>query len=991
MTEKPPEVRTINAGQPFVDVLAAGIRARVGDDPADLAAVTVLLPTRRACRSLAEAFLRISGGKPLLLPRLTPLGDVDEEEVLIEGWHGLGAGGEDGLSLPPAISGMRRQLLLTRLIMARDKADGTPEQAARLAQELARLLDQVHTERLDFSRLPALVTEKTFADHWRVTLDFLEILTDAWPKILNAEGVIDPADRRNRLLDSRAALWRQSPPPNWIIAAGSTGTIPATADLLDTVARLPRGAVVLPGLDRAADDDVWNALEPHHPQYGMARLLERIGVERRAVGDWSDGAPDLELSRRDGVLHGALRPAAAGGGAVPSGDEMRAALSGLSRVDCPGPREEAAVIGLAMRRVLEQPGRTAALVTPDRRLARRVAVELRRWDIAVDDSAGRPLAETPIGALLRLCAQVAASDLAPVPLLALCKHPLVAGGRQRAEFRHLARRLEISVLRGPRPAAGIDGLRRALADDTPELRAFVDNVGVRLAPLRKRFQSPATSLVALVKAHIDAAEGLAETAETPGAEILWGGDDGDAAAAFVSEIIETGEALGEIAPQHYPALFETLLTGRVVRPRYGAHPRLFIWGLLEARLQRADLMILGGLNEASWPPEIEASPWMSRPMMSDFGLPSPERRIGLTAHDFVQGFAAPEVMLTRAERIEGAPTVPCRWLRRLDNLIERVGGGDLRFAAATPWLDWANALDTPSTPRPAQPPRPTPPVETRPDKLSVTAIETLIRDPYAIYAGRILRLRPLDRLDADPGAADRGTIIHDTLDRFLRDFPAALPDNAEARLQELGREVFDSHLARPGVRAFWWPRFVRIARWFVANEHRRRVAGFETVATEAEGALEIIGGHRPFTLTARADRIDRRADVGLAIIDYKTGQPPSDKQIAAGLTPQLPLEAAIALAGAFKDVAVGLGEPVAQLMYMRLSGGRQPGQERAVKLDVEETVEKTMDGLRRLLVKFDAPSTPYLSRPRPMFESRFGDYDHLARVKEWRNRRGRDG
>ncbi len=986
MTTTPPKVCTIAAGQPFVDVLAAGIRARVGDDPVELARVTVLLPTRRACRSLAEAFLRISGGKPLLLPRLTPLGDVDEEEVLIEGWHGLGTGGEDGLTLPPAISGMRRQLLLTRLIMARDKTDGTPDQAARLAQELARLLDQVHTERLDFSRLPGLVTDKEFAGHWRVTLDFLEILIEAWPKILAAEGVIDPADRRNRLLDSRAALWRQSPPADWIIAAGSTGTIPATADLLDTVARLPRGAVVLPGLDRAADDDVWSALEAHHPQYGMARLIERIGVERQDVGDWLDGAPEVEANGRDGILHAALRPASASAGAAPSADQISAALAGLSRVDCPGPREEAAVIGLAMRRVLETPGRTAALVTPDRRLARRVAVELGRWDVAIDDSAGRPLAETPVGALLRLSAQVAASNLAPVPLLALCKHPLVSGGLQRADFRRLARRLEIAVLRGPRPAAGIDGLRHAVGDDKPDLSAFIDELGIRLEPLNRCFRSPAVSLEALVKAHIDAAEGLTGTAETAGAEILWAGDDGDAAAAFVSEIIETGEALGEISPQQYPALFETLLTGRAVRPRYGAHPRLFIWGLLEARLQRADLMILGGLNEASWPPEVEASPWMSRPMLADFGLPSPERRIGLTAHDFVQGFAAPEIMLTRAERIEGAPTVPCRWLRRLDNLIERVGGGDLRPAAATPWLDWANGLDTPATPRPAQPPRPMPPVEARPDKLSVTAIETLIRDPYSIYAGRILKFRPLDRIDADPGAADRGTIIHDTLDLFLRDFPDGLPENAEARLIELGREVFDSHLARPGIRAFWWPRFVRIANWFVANEHRRRAAGFETVATEVNGALEITGGHRLFTLTARADRIDRRADVGLAIIDYKTGQPPSDKQIDAGLTPQLPLEAAIAVAGCFEGVTA---EQVAQLTYMRLSGGRQPGQERAVKLDVEETVEKTMDGLRRLLVKFDAPSTPYLSRPRPMFEGRFGDFDHLARVKEWRNRRGR--
>lgn len=425
------------------------------------------------------------------------------------------------------------------------------------------------------------------------------------------------------------------------------------------------------------------------------------------------------------------------------------------------------------------------------------------------------------------------------------------------------------------------------------------------------------------------------------------------------------------------------MMGRVVRPRFGTHPRLFIWGLLEARLQRTDLIILGSLNEGTWPPEAQANPWMSRPMMEAFGLPLPERHVGLTAHDFVQALGAPEVVLTRAERVGGTPTVPSRWLRRMDNLLERLGLS-LALQPADPWLDWVGALDRPGAPRPAPPPRPTPPADARPNQLSVTRIETLVRDPYAIYAGNILKLRTLDPLQADPGAAERGSIVHDALDRFIKAFPDDLPADAERQLLEIGNEVFQSHLTRPGVRALWWPRFQRIAQWFVTNERRRREQGFRTVSTETTGKLEIDGFGQQFTITARADRIDYRADVGYAVIDYKTGAPPTAKQVEAGWNPQLPLEAAMVEAGNFPDLDPA---PTAQLVYMRLSGGRQPGEERVLKVNVPDVVSETVVGVTKLVQKFEDPATPYLSQPRPQFLNRFGDYDHLARVKEWRGRR----
>ncbi len=987
---KSPRVFTIPAGLPFVDVLVAGILERMGGDPAALARVTVLVPTRRARRSLAEAFLRQSEGRPLLLPRMTALGDLDEDEILFAGGFGAedGAPAGGGLGIPPAVPGLKRQLLLTRLVLAGPE-DASPDQAANLALELARLLDQVHTERLSFDGLEGLVPDD-FSEHWQETLEFLKVLTENWPKVLKDQDAVDAAERRNGLLDAQARAWESNPPADPVIAAGSTGSIPATADLLGVVAGLPQGAVVLPGLDRELPDDTWEALGEHHPQFLMARLLKRLECDRAAVGDWEtggDGAP----SARARLINAALIPA----GAEAPGDikEAKAALKGLTRIDCPGPREEAAVIALIMRHTLEEPGKTAALVTPDRVLARRVAAELGRWDVAVDDSAGMPLAQTPAGAFLRLTARMAADGLAPVSLLAALKHPLAAGGMAPPAFRARARTLEVELLRGPRPGPGVAGLwavlktkRKLKKKAAGELKAFLQALDGAIAPMAELMGGGAHAFSHLLRAHLTMAEALTAGDAEDGAARLWAGDAGETAANFVNELLDAGHVLDAVTGADYPALLETLMAGIPVRPRYGRHPRLHIWGLLEARLQQADVMILGGLNEGTWPPEAKASPWMSRPMLKEFGLPSPERHLGQTAHDFAQAFAAPQVVLTRATRVDGTPTVASRWLLRLDNLLERLGlkkGDEVPYAAAEPWLAWTEALDRQEITRPVAEPRPTPPIDARPRRLSVTQVEHWIRDPYAIYARHVLGLDPLPPIDAEPGAADRGIIIHAVLHEFLELYGDALPGNAERRLLEIGRKVFDDFQVPPGVDAFWWPRFERIAAWFIDYERTRREAGFRNVAAERKGEMVLNGPAGPFTLTARADRIDHRADVGLSVMDYKTGAPPSTPQVEAGFSPQLPLEAAIAQSGGFENLEA---ETVAQLVYLHLSGGRVPGREKPLKLDVPATVENALQGLQDIIAQYDNPDMPYLSEPRPMLLKSWGDYDHLARVLEWRGR-----
>ncbi len=954
-------ITTIPPGVAFVDALAAGLLVEAGNDPLILASFEVLLPTRRAARALGEAFLRANHGRPMLLPRMRAVDAVDEDELAL--------GIADPPDLPPAIEDLERRFLLARLIAAMDaKNPPAPDQAVRLAADLVSFLDSVQIERLDLHGLKTLVPED-FAEHWQKTLTFLDLLSGAWPKILAERGRLDPQERINRLIDAQAEAWRRSAPNHPVIAAGSTGTRPATADLLAVVAAAPNGRLVLPGLDQTLDDESWAKLDPVHPQYGMKRLLDRLGVDRRAVrlfGGQTDPRP-----QRAHLLSEALRPAETAEAWRHLPPFPADTLANVTRLDAPTPREEAGAIALMLRAALETPGKTAALVTPDRDLARRVAAELERWDVVLDDSAGTPLERSEPGAFLRLIALMVAEDFSPHTLLAALKHPLAAGGEDAASFRAWVRRTERRVLRGPRPAPGLAGLQAALG--APDAR--LSQLAGGLAPFVRLMAQPKARLSDLIGAHVAAAEALAADHALAGFERLWRGAAGEALATFVAELATAAPILGEIEPRRYPALFDAALSGKVSRPAWGSHPRLFLWGPLEARLQHADRMILAGLNEGTWPPEAQADPWMSRPMRATFGLPLPERRIGLSAHDFAHGFAAPEVALTRSNRVDGTPTVPSRWLLRLDAVMNAAG---LSFEqSGAEWLSGHAALDSPDKRVRVERPAPKPPVAARPRRLSVTGVETWMRDPYAIYARHILGLDALDPIDADAGAAQYGELVHAALEQFLNAYPAELPLDAEQRLLTIGQAALEG--ARPGLRAFWQPRFASAAAWVVARERERRGAVLRCRA-EVTGTLDLSGPAGPFRLQARADRIDLLKDGSLSLIDYKTGAPPSKKEVAAGFAPQLPLEAAIAQAGGFEGIPAA---PVSHLAFWRLKGGREGGVEITAGDDPAALAAEAVEGLRALIAAFDDPNTAYEARPHPAMAPRYSDTVHLARVKEW--------
>jgi len=998
------QVFTIPAHVPFLPALAQGLLAR----GRELASVTVLLPTRRAERALVEALLAHSTTDALLLPTIRPLGDVDDAFDALPAAAEAQAGAA-ALTLPPAIAPMHRRLALAHLIAQHAHKTGlgphVPAQAIALADELAALLDSFAAQDVDLAGLAGVVDD-SFASHWQETLAFLEVITDAWPAMLGRLGLTDPARRRADLIKATCARWRAHP-PGPIVAAGSTGSLKATADMLATIADMDAGQVVLPGLDTTMDDAAWDALEPAHPQFGLRHLLARMGCRRQTVRLWPHAGTRSTVPRTR-LVSEALRPADttdrwrdAGAALAP---DLEDALDGLALVAADTPQLESLSIALALRAALETPGKTAALVTPDRNLARRVASDLGRWGIAIDDSGGQPLAHTGTGSFLLLVAQMLAEQFAPVPLLAALKHPLAAGGMAAGRFHHAAGVIDKRVIRGPRPKPGLAGLAAAVAaaearahgalsaQEQGTAQAFIARLTQLLAAAEQAMAHPKLDLTALVTAHISAAEALAATDTIPGADRLWADTSGDAAAAFMTDLLHHAALLGPVAGAEYPAILGALMAHHVVRPVRRAHPRLQILGPLEARLQHVDRLVLGGLNEGVWPQRVETGAWINRPMRAQLGLEAPERLIGLAAHDVAQGLGTRDVILTRSQRADGQPTVPSRWWLRLENLL----GGLGRHVPQGPWLAMARRYDRPvreavQIARPA----PTPPVAARPARLSVTRIDTLFRDPYAIYAGHVLNLQALDDLDADVGARERGNLIHRILERFTQETQEAaqeamqagtMPADAHARLMRIAEDAFADVGTRPAVRAIWYPRFCQAADWIIAWETERCARIAQTFA-ECTGELTLALPTRPFTLSGTADRIDLLTDGTLAILDYKTGTAPSIKQTAARFSVQLPLEAAMAERGAFATGPNPLpAAATSELAYVELKGGRTPGAQKPAidpAQDVMRDARAVLDHTHRLLTLFDAADTPYPSRPRPQFLAHAGEYDHLARVKEW--------
>lgn len=950
-------VYTIPSHRSFADALATGLIARFGGDPLGLAHGRIMLPNNRAVRAVTDAFVRASGSG-LLLPRLIPIGDPELDERVGGSLDRI----DDGDPVPPAIDPTERLLKLASIV----RGEGAAE-SLRLTADLARTLDALLIEEIDPRRLKGAVAEtRDLAAHWEKSLQKLELIYENWPQILTDLGAVDLAERRNRLLDRLAHRWKDEPPPGFTVAAGITTAAPAVAKLVARVARMPEGMVVLSGLWLADifPDEEWDALGPDddergeatHPQYHLKLLLNRLGVAREEVQPWRrSGVAASSPARGRAVANAMAAPKFSHKWETLRPAERR--LSGIRLAELSDPAAEAQAIALALREALETPGKTAALITPDRQLAGRVSALLARWGIEADDSAGRALSAMPVGTLLLAIAEAAAEELAPGTLLALLKHPLIGGeGEDRLTWLEAVRQLDLK-LRGPRPAAGLAGL-----DAHFDALLAWRRVRPKIEAIDGRLREP-ISLATLATTLSNAAQGLA-------GDSAWRGPDGRMAAELLAELqaLESARELGVKAEDALP-LLRQLLDSRAVRPPYGGHPRIFIWGLLEARLQRADLVVLSGLNEGVWPSLPTPDPWLPPKVRATLGMPTLDTRIGLAAHDFASALGAPEVLITRARRDSKSPTVASRFLLRLD----AISGGlprDVRLERLT------RALDDPGPGKPTERPAPSPPAEQRPEKISVTAVDRLKADPFAFYAQAILKLRALDPVDDDHTARWKGIAVHEVLQEWLQ-YDNCDPDKLRPRAEGLLKD----EAIHPMLRALWSPRLLEAIDWIAAMERENQANGRLPLKAEATGETILAG----VTVHGRVDRIDRLADNSLAIIDYKTGQPPSQKAVTEGFALQLGLLGLIGRAGGFEGVA---GDPEAfeywSLARYRGKFGRlmcpdkdmQPGEflDHAYK-NFAEAAQKWLTG-----------TEPFTARLNPAYAP-YGDYDQLMRLEEWYGRK----
>jgi ATP-dependent helicase/nuclease subunit B len=979
-----PAVYTIPPHRAFADALAAGLIAEHGGDPLRLARGIVLLPNARATRAITDAFVRRAGGG-LLLPRMVPVGDPELDERLGSLFD---PAGRDLTPIPPAVEPLTRLMLLTRLVGEARAASGDPvgtAEAARLAADLARTIDQLHVEEVAPSRLADAVPAE-LSEHWQRSIGLLRTILDAWGRELVAIGRIDLAARRNLLLARVASGWREAPPPGFVVAAGITTTAPAVARLLRTVSRLERGMVVLPGLDCEMPAEEWDELGPHpreneenppkrsietHPQFQLKQLLDRMDVARGEVRRWRWGGGRTATAARTRAIANAMAPAAYTG----KWHDLPVAarrLTGVRAAEFANPAEEAQAMAVAMREAIETAGRTVALVTPDRALARRVVAHLGRWNIRADDSAGRPLSTTAPGTLLIGLAEAAASAFAPVPLLALLKHPLVRAGEGRLNWLEGVRRLD-RALRGPRPPTGLAGMARYLAEGQGRDRA------IRVAA--QSWWSDAAALLAPIEAVTDEAPAgriavLREVATMLCGDALWAGPDGRAAAELIAGLEEAApRGPQRIAASDLALLLRQLMDDIAVRPPQGGHPRLFVWGLIEARLQHADLMILSGLNEGTWPSAPAPDPWLAPAIRATLGLPGLERRIGLAAHDFASALGAGQVLVTRARRDARAPAIASRfWLR-----LEAMTGG-LARAPLLPRL--ARALDRPAEFRPATRPAPAPPVEDRPRRIAVTSLDRLKADPFAFYAAQMLRLSSLDMVDADPSPAWRGNAVHAVFEAWMKEDgcdPAKLRPRAKRMLGEIA--------AHPVLRALWTPRLLEAIDFTAETVAANLAAGRRPIAAEISGKAEI-GAIR---LDGKVDRIDADAAGRLAIVDYKTGKPPGKAQVAAGYALQLGLLGLIVEAGGFDGVA---GVP-AEFEYWSLARGKggalgfvesPVGVNKAGEgIAAEDFTAHARSHLDAAVARWLTGRDAFTAKLHPEFAP-YGDYDQLMRLDEWYGR-----
>jgi len=961
-----PRVFGVSLGQDFSAAFHDGLRNRFKQmSPTEVAKVQIFVNTRRMARHLTDLFHK---GDALLLPRIRLVTDL-AQDTLVD-------------AIPPAVAPLRRRLEVAQLVKGLIEADqslASQDAAFDLADSLVALMGEMQGEGVP----PDVIKDLNITDqsgHWERALSFIQLVQGFF-----AEGQLDAEGRQRLVIEKLIEAWVTSPPKNPIIVAGSTGSRGATSLFMQAVAKLPQGAIVVPGFDRDMPDAIWDMLDPKsggedHPQYRFKALCSSLGVAPNTVLSWEENDPDNH--HRNKLISLSLRPAPVTHQWIKDGPaltDLETATKDISLIEAPTPRSEAEAIAVRLRQAVED-GQTAALISPDRMLTRQVTAALDRWDITPDDSAGQPLQLSAPGRLLRHIADVLCDELSAEHLLVLLRHPLSHSPSNGTNHALHTNALELHLRRhGPAFPSTDDLLDWAgkTAERTPDRVEWASWAGHVLTKRRVLGEQP---LVDHIATHLELAEALCAGPTTDGSGELWKKQAGREAFRVMGELQRHAEAGGSMSAREYRRLVNSVLATGEVRDRDAGHPQVLIWGTLEARVQSADLVILAGLNEGTWPEAPAPDPWLNRPLRMQAGLLLPERRIGLSAHDYQQAVCAPNVILSRSVRSDEAETVPSRWINRLVNLLGGLNDQngptclkDMRKRGQH-WIDLAEIIATPDDGKvlPAPRPSPRPPAHARPDQLSVTQIKTLIRDPYAIYARKVLRLNALDPLVKSADAPLRGTIVHKILERFIKTKMDPASDDAEQNLMALADEVLEQQCPWPATRKIWKARIAAFVPHFLSEETKRQVTS-TNIDTEMHGELKL--SNVPFTLTGTADRIDLSDDGEALIYDYKTGKAPTEKQ-QLHFDKQLLLEAAMVERGAFGKVGhirtkaaiyVGLGSDL-----------------RDQKAPLEKSpADETWARFEGLIAKWMDPDKGFTSRSANETLSFEGAYDHLARYGEW--------
>ncbi len=982
-------VFNISPRYPFLDVLARYVIETAKEQNLNIANDLILLPTRRACRHLKEIFLLLSENKATLIPTILPLGDIDENGFAFLDYDTINL----DENLPKPITTIERNLILSKLVKQK-MSDISEEQAYSLAVDLAHLMDTVEMEELSFDNLKNIVPDK-YSKHWQETLEFLKIITENYPLILKEQNLLNPVDYKVKLIKQQINLWKSFPPKGRIFAAGSTGSLVPISYMLKYIASIDNGYLILPGLDKNISDSDFDFLtsdypnsNQNHPQYGLLKLIKGLNLKINEV-------PNLPLYKKDYDVVDVDREKLSS--CIMISSDMNSnwqnlsfkenVLENVTEIELQNEADEVFAISSLLRKSIEE-NKKALLITPDRKIAKSVASKLKSWNIIVDDSAGIPASDTITGNYIILILKMIYDNFSPYSLLAVLKHKYTHLGYNKNELNNIINSLENNVLCGK---FGIDNLDRMLSYE--QCPIDVEILLNKIKALCSEYISLMSdidkySIYDLFIKHLKLVENFVSGPNIDFNEILWSSDIhielSKELKSFIAALKEIKNkeysiSIDEMTASAYFIFISNYLLSLNLRITNGIHPNIAIMNSIEARLIDADLYIMAGLNEDTFPAVISDDPWMNRPMKAEFKLPLPERKIGLSSHDFVEFFCKKNVVMTHSQKVKGVNTITSRWLTKLSAIVE-IAKIKWDNSLSQEVLYWIKNFETKVIGNRCKQPSPCPPIEARPKELSATWIEKWYRDPYIIFANKILGLEKIKDINPTIGGAEFGDIIHNAVQKFKE-------CNFSTEEELLNLMVKESlSIMSINQNDFWLQRFKSIAKSFIQFEKKYK-NDVKLSILENEGKYKISDN---FTIKAKADRIDVLNNNTCAVYDYKTGTIPYKKSVLTGYSPQLLIEALIIENGGY--VSIG-SKKVSKIAYLALKNKESDNKEIIFSeyddKPLSEMIADTNNNLKDMINKFYNKENPasYISHPNPNkvgdLIKKYSEYEHLARIKEW--------